>query len=86
MALDNDQFAITPIPDIVEHLHRRGRRLGGRDGGNNDEASGKEDRGPDIEHRSHCLAGKAEPVCTEPQVLPMDLGASAHPRRRPQKP
>jgi hypothetical protein len=30
LALGNDQLAITSIADVVEHLHRRGRRLSGR--------------------------------------------------------
>ena len=53
LALDNEQFAITPIPNIVEHLHWRGGRLCGRDRDKKHKASGDEDWGPDIEHRSH---------------------------------
>jgi hypothetical protein len=50
--------AIAPIPDIVEHLHRRGGRLGARDGGKNHEASGDKDWEPDTEHCS--LAGESK--------------------------
>jgi hypothetical protein len=53
LAFDNKQFAITPIPNIVEHLHRRGGRLCGRDRDKNHKASSDEHWGPDIEHRSH---------------------------------
>jgi hypothetical protein len=78
IALDNDQFAIAPIPDIVEHLHRRGGWLGGRDGGKNHEASGYKIGNRILSIALNVWQAKAKPVGTEPQLLPMDLGTLAH--------